>query len=158
MESILTSTKKLIGIEEDYEHFDPEIISHINTVLGDLTQLGVGPSEGFVIEDKTALWSDFIPNESPVRMEGVKSYMKLRVQLLFDPPSSASVLASNERQIERLEWRLNVAAESNGASGTGTSQNGDIELTDVTTGDKYNLYVDNGDLKMSQKGGVLGER
>lgn len=112
MESILTSIKKLLGIEEEYEHFDPEIIMHINTVLGDLTQLGVGPSEGFSIEDETSTWIDFIPGESLVKMEGVKSYIHLRVKLLFDPPSSSSVLASYERQIEKMEWRLNVAAET----------------------------------------------
>ena len=112
MESILTSIKKLLGIEEDYEHFDPEIIMHINTVLGDLNQLGVGPSEGFTIEDETATWMDFIPDSTPVKLDGVKSYIYMRVKLLFDPPSSSSVLASYERQIEKLEWRLNFATET----------------------------------------------
>lgn len=112
MESILTSIKKLLGIEEEYEHFDPDIIMHINTVLGDLTQLGVGPSEGFLIEDKTSTWNDFIDSDSAALLSGVKSYMHLRVKLLFDPPSSSSVLASYERQIDRFEWRLNVAAET----------------------------------------------
>lgn len=112
MESILTSIKKLLGIEEEYEHFDPDIIMHINSVLGDLTQLGVGPSEGFQIEDETSTWNDFIASDSAALLSAVKSYIHLRVKLLFDPPSSASVLTSYERQIERFEWRLNVAAES----------------------------------------------
>ena len=62
MDSILTSIKKLLGITEEYEHFDQDIIIHINTALMILTQLGVGPSEGFFIKDNYALWSDFIPD------------------------------------------------------------------------------------------------
>lgn len=112
MESILTSIKKLLGIEKEYDHFDSDIIMHINTVLGDLTQLGVGPSEGFQIEDETSTWNDFVTTDSQTRLNGIKSYIHLRVRLLFDPPSSASVLTSYERQIEKLEWRLNVAAET----------------------------------------------
>lgn len=167
MESILTSIKKLLGIEEDYEHFDPDIIMHINTVLGDLTQLGVGPSEGFSIEDETSTWIDFISSDSPVKLEGVKSYIHLRVKLLFDPPSSASVLASYERQIEKMEWRLNVAAETTGVdSGTnngGTNNNTNsgttntetskdtVTLKDQVTGASYELYVRNAKLGMSEK-------
>lgn len=114
MESILTSIKKLLGIEEDDESFDVDVIMHINTVLDDLTQLGVGPSEGFTIEDKLSTWHDFLSKETPdKKMERVKSYTHLRVKLLFDPPTSAAVIASMERQIEKLEWRINVAAETN---------------------------------------------
>lgn len=110
MESILTSIKKLLGVAEEYNHFDPDIIMYINSVFMDLKQLGVGPTAGFTIEDETSLWADFITE--PGKFEDVKSYMKLRVQLLFDPPTNSTVLASIERQIEKLEWRLNVAAET----------------------------------------------
>lgn len=109
MESILTSIKKLLGIEEEYEHFDPDIIMHINSVLMILTQLGVGPSEGFMIEDKNATWYDFIPDKQ--NLEAVKSYMHLKVKLLFDPPLSSAVIESMNRMISEFEWRLNVAAE-----------------------------------------------
>lgn len=109
MESILTSVKEDLGITEDYEHFDKTIIRHINSVFMDLEQLAVGPTEGFFISDKTSCWSDFIPDLG--KLEAVKSYMFLRVKLLFDPPSSSAVLASYERQIEKLEFRLNMAAE-----------------------------------------------
>lgn len=113
MESILTSIKKLLGIEENDDHFDSEIIPCINTVLDDLTQLGVGPSEGYVIEDATSTWVDFLSNgESQLRMERIKSYTHLRVKLLFDPPDSAAHISAIERQIDKLEWRINVAAES----------------------------------------------
>ena len=111
MESILTSIKKLLGIAETYEHFDPDIIMHINTVFMTLTQLGVGPSEGFAIQDDEAYWSDFISDET--KLQAVKTYMYLRVRLVFDSASLGSAtLAAYERQIQELEWRLNVAAES----------------------------------------------
>lgn len=109
MESILTSVKKMLGIEEQYEHFDPDIIMHINSVFMDLTQLGVGPAEGFTIEDDTSVWTDFITD---TKFEAVKSYMYLRVRLLFDPPTSGTVVEAMKREIDKWEWRLNVAAES----------------------------------------------
>ena len=111
MESILTSVKKLLGITEEYEHFDADIIMHINSVFMILTQLGVGPAEGFSIRDKTATWDEFISNGQ--NLESVKSYMYMKVRLLFDPPASSSVMDSMNRLISELEWRLNVAAESN---------------------------------------------
>lgn len=109
MDSILTSIKKLLGIAEDYTQFDDDIIMHINTVFLNLTQLGVGPEEGFSIEDDVVSWEDFI--EDNVQLQAVKSYMYLKVKLLFDPPLSTSVVESMNRMIAELEWRLNVAVE-----------------------------------------------
>ena len=109
MESILTSIKKLLGIEEEYTQFDNDIIMHINTVFLNLTQLGVGPTEGFLIEDDTATWYDFIGDSN--QLQAVKSYMYLKVKLLFDPPLSSSVIESMDRMIAELEWRLNVAVD-----------------------------------------------
>lgn len=111
MDSILTSIKKLLGITEEYTHFDDEIIIHINSVFADLAQLGVGPSSGFTIWDASAIWDDFISDS--FLLQSVKSYMGLRVKVLFDSASMGSAtLASYERQIAQWEWRLNVAAES----------------------------------------------
>ncbi len=110
MESILTSIKKLLGIAEEYEHFDADIIMHINSVFSVLTQLGVGPENGFSITDKDATWDDFIKGDS--RLEMVKSYMHQKVKLLFDPPLSSAVIESTNRILSELEWRINVAAES----------------------------------------------
>lgn len=110
MDSILTSIKKLLGITEEYEHFDQDIIIHINTALMILTQLGVGPSDGFFIKDKYALWSDFIPDVKT--LEAVKSYIYLKVRMLFDPPTSSSLMNAMEQNMKELEWRLNVASES----------------------------------------------
>lgn len=108
MDSILTSIKKLLGISEEYEHFDVDIIMHINTALMVLTQMGVGPSEGFMIEDKHDFWEDFVTED----MEAVRTYVYLKVKLIFDPPASSAVMESINRTISELEWRLNVAAES----------------------------------------------
>lgn len=111
MESILTSIKKLLGVTAEYEQFDDDIIMHINSVFMDLNQLGVGPSEGFVIQDEEAYWTDFVNDE--LTLQAVKSYMYLRVKILFDSASIGSAtLAAYERQIAQWEWRLNVAVES----------------------------------------------
>lgn len=110
MESILTSIKKILGITEEYTHFDQDIIMHINSVFMVLTQIGIGPSEGFFIEDDSATWDDFLQEDKTI--EAVKSYMGLKVQLLFDPPLSSSVMESKKRLIDEFEWRLNVQAES----------------------------------------------
>lgn len=109
MESILTSVKKLLGIAEEYTHFDNDLIMHINTVFLNLTQLGVGPEEGFMIEDKNSDWSEFI--DDSFQLQAVKSYMYLKVKLLFDPPLSTAVIESTNRMIGELEWRLRLAAD-----------------------------------------------
>ena len=108
MESILTSIKKLLGISEEYEQFDKDLIVHINSVFLILNQLGVGPSEGFFIYDDTAIWDDFLEGAN---IELVKSYMYLKVKLLFDPPLSSAVIEANNRMISEFEWRLNVAVD-----------------------------------------------
>ena len=110
MESILTSIKKLLGIEEDYTHFDPDIIMHINTVFMILSQIGVGPPEGFRIEDDIPTWSDYTDNN--LLLEPVKTYIYLKVRLMFDPPTGSSLIEAMNRQISELEWRLNWVAES----------------------------------------------
>lgn len=107
--SILTSIKKMLGVAEDYTEFDEDIITHINSVFLNLTQLGVGPEEGFMIEDDTAVWEDFI--DDSIQLQAVKTYMYLKVKLLFDPPLSSSVTESFTRMISELEWRLNVAVD-----------------------------------------------
>lgn len=109
-ESILQSIKKLLGIDEEYDHFDPDIIMHINTALSVLTQLGVGPENGFFISDESATWNDFLGDEVN-KFEGVKTYVYVKVRMVFDPPTSSAAADSFNRTINELEWRLNVAAE-----------------------------------------------
>ena len=105
MESILTSIKKLLGIEEDYTHFDQDLIMHINSVFAVLNQLGIGPVGGFSITDKSSKWNDY---EIDTTYDMLKSYMYLKVRLLFDPPQNSFLVSSMEKQILEFEWRLNV--------------------------------------------------
>jgi hypothetical protein len=109
MESILTSIKKMLGIAEEYTHFDADLIIHINSVFAILTQIGVGPSEGFSIEDDTDVWTDFIQDNK--KLESVKSYTYMKVKLLFDPPINSSVIESMNRIISELEWRILISGE-----------------------------------------------
>ena len=113
MESILTSIKKLLGITEADTSFDDDIIIHINSVFSILNQIGVGPSEGFSISDEHAIWNDFVSEESTA-YSSVKTYVYLKVRLIFDPPSSSVVVDSIKRNLDELEWRLHLTAESNG--------------------------------------------
>ena len=112
MDSILTSIKKMLGITEDYEQFDSDLIMHINSVFMVLNQLGVGPEPGFRIADKEAVWSDYISDEE--NLDSVKSFMHLKVKLLFDPPASSAIIESMNRQISEFEWRLMVEADKCG--------------------------------------------
>lgn len=109
--SILDTTKKALGIAPEYTVFDVDIIMHINSVFSTLQQLGVGPKEGFSIEDKTKLWPEFIGDTKNI--EAVRSYMYLRVRLLFDPPATSFAIAAFKEQVQELEWRLNVAVDPN---------------------------------------------
>lgn len=109
MESILTSIKKMLGIAEEYEHFDADLIMHINSILSVLAQVGVGPSGGFRIEDEEAAWDKYIPDGK--NLESIKSFMHLRVKLLFDPPLSSAVIEMMKQQADELLWRINVEAE-----------------------------------------------
>jgi len=110
MDNILSSIKKLLGIPTEETAFDSDIIMHINSVFMILNQLGIGPTDGFTISDDYALWSDFIPDGQ--NLELVKSYMYMKVRLMFDPPSSSAVLSAMEKSISEFEWRLNVQAET----------------------------------------------
>jgi hypothetical protein len=107
-DSILSSTKKTLGVSASYTVFDQDIIMHINSVFAILNQLGLGPDEGFSIVDENDVWSDF---ESDARLNTIKSYVYLRVRLMFDPPTTSFLLAAIQEQIKELEWRLNVYRE-----------------------------------------------
>ena len=108
MESILKYIRTNVGLTEDDNSYDTELISHTNGVLATLThQLGVGPEEGFAISDEYAKWSDFLPTDEP-KWNVVKEYVHKKVKLEFDPPASAAHLASLERQVAEHEWRISI--------------------------------------------------
>lgn len=108
-DSILTSIKKMLGIPENYTHFDMDLIMHINSVLAILTQLGVGPNSGFSIDDVSDEWSDFIPEE--YNLEQIKSYVYMKVRLMFDPPQSSAAMDSMKNLVSELEWRINITVD-----------------------------------------------
>lgn len=107
--SILTSIKKLLGLSEEDTSFDQDIIMHINTVLNILAQLGVGPANGFSIEDDGAIWSDYLGETT--NLELIKSYIYMKVRLMFDPPTSSILADAMNKNISELEWRINVTAD-----------------------------------------------
>ena len=100
----------MLGLSADYTPYDADVLVLINSALMNLNQLGVGPKNGYVIKDYTDAWSDFLVND--VNLEAVKQYVYLKVRITFDPPTSGAVLESYNKQIQELEWRLNVQAES----------------------------------------------
>jgi hypothetical protein len=107
--SILTNVKKLVGLSAEDTSFDPDIMIHINAILAVLTQLGIGPEDGFTIEDAEPTWRDFLADDKLLNM--VKTYVYLRVRLLFDPPSTSFVIESLNKQIEELEVRMSIVRE-----------------------------------------------
>lgn len=109
-ESILETIAKAIGIGENYDYFNQELIMHINTVLMGLRQIGIGPTTPYVVTDSTATWSDFLGEDK--NFEAVKTYMCLRVKMLFDPPTSSSLMDAMNNQISEWEWRLSIEYET----------------------------------------------
>lgn len=111
MDSILDSVKKLLGISEEYEQFDQDVIMHVNSVFVVLNQLGIGPSTPFSISSNAETWSDFFGSDVDNAM--VRSYVYLRVRMLFDPPTIGSVVEACNKQIDELTWRLMIAGDAN---------------------------------------------
>ena len=108
-ESILNSTKKVLGLDASYTPFDLDVITHINASFSLLAQLGVGPTGGFSIVDATTEWSDYIVPADQLHL--IKTYIFLKVRILFDPPATSFALNSAQEQIREYEWRLNVFRE-----------------------------------------------
>lgn len=111
MESVLETIKKMLGITEDYTHFDTDIMVHINTVFMTLNQLGVGPEEPPVITGGMETWTTTLGERKDI--EAIKTYVYLKVRILFDPPTSSFVLDSMKNLASELEWRLRTQAELN---------------------------------------------
>lgn len=109
MDSVLLTIKKLLGIDSDYTHFDKDIIIHINSVLMSLNQIGVGPDEPATISSDMDTWSNILGDTK--NLEAIKTYVYIKVRILFDPPSSSFVLEALKRQADEIEWRLNMQTE-----------------------------------------------
>lgn len=109
--SILDSIKKNLGIVPEYTAFDDQIILDINAAFSTLHQIGFGPDEGFEITGIDEFWSDII--EEP-RFNFVKSYVCMKVRVMFDPPTSSYALDALNKQIAEYEWRIKSEIETGG--------------------------------------------
>lgn len=107
--SILHDVKQMIGQEWDDPTFDLDIITHINSVFFTLQQLGVGTDAGFAITDETTLWDAYLAGN--LNLNAIKTYIYLRVRLMFDPPANGFLVDTIQKQIDQLEWRINVETE-----------------------------------------------
>ena len=112
-DSILTSIKKLMGLTEEYDAFDQDILILINSVLFELEQIGVKAKDGFSLTDKTVVWSDYSDDERLLNV--LKPYIYMKTKVTFDPPTSSGALDSMNRIIDRFEWRINLYADTGGS-------------------------------------------
>lgn len=108
-DSILMTIRKLVCGDPYADHFDTDLLVHINACFSILNQLGVGPESGFVVTDETQSWSSYVADNRTLNM--VKTYVTLKVKKIFDPPLTSSVLEAMDKEISQLEWRLNVAVD-----------------------------------------------
>jgi len=108
-QSILKSTKKILGLGDEYTPFDLDVITHINAAFSVLDQLGVGPSGGFTITDDTTEWDDYAVPQNQLNL--VRTYIFLKTKILFDPPTFSFHIDAAKEQIKEYEWRLNAFRE-----------------------------------------------
>lgn len=106
-DSILNSTKQLLGLGEGYDVFDPNIIMHINTVFSNMKQMGIGPEEGFIVKDKNDLWDDYIKDRHS-SLQSIKDYVYMKVRIMFDPPANGNLLESLNKTATELEYRIYI--------------------------------------------------
>lgn len=152
-DSILDSTKQVLGVDADYTAFDVDITLFVNTTLGSLQTIGVGPYDGFVITDNTSLWTDFV--SSPKQLVSlVKSYVCLKTKMAFDPPATSFAIEALNKQLSELEFRLNVVAES---SNPPSDPEAGSFWWDITGQDRFPPDAARGDLGWDSETGDVWE-
>ena len=112
MESILDTIKQLLGIPIDDDSFDTDVKVNINAAIFTLSQIGIGPLNGYVVTSNTQLWTDYI-GSSLINLEGVKNYIYLKTKLVFDPPTNSTTIQAINDNLKDLEWRMQLAVETN---------------------------------------------
>lgn len=116
IESILISMRKQIGLDKDCSDFDSDLIMHINSAFLNLKQIGVGPDEGYAIENDEDEWNDYIDIEEHPELKtllsAIKTFIFIKVKLIFDPPQSSAVSALLKEALAEAEWRINLEAET----------------------------------------------
>lgn len=111
LDSILNTVKKLLGIDVDDTSFDDDVIILINSSMLSLSQMGIGPANGFIVTSSIDKWTDYI-SDNTINLEGVKTYLYLKVKLTFDPPTNSTVIEAMKKTLEELEWRMMLSVES----------------------------------------------
>ena len=112
MESILDTIKQLLGIPTDDDSFDTDVKVNINAAIFTLSQIGIGPSNGYIVTSNTQMWNDYI-GSSLINLEGVKNYIYLKTKLIFDPPTNSTTIQAINESLKELEWRMQLAVETN---------------------------------------------
>ena len=112
MESILDTIKQLLGIPTDDDSFDTDVKVNINAAIFTLSQIGIGPSNGYIVTSNTQMWNDYI-GASLINLEGVKNYIYLKTKLVFDPPTNSTTIQAINDNLKELEWRMQLAVETN---------------------------------------------
>ena len=102
----------MLGIDETDESFDIDIKTHINTSTMILSQIGIGPKNGFTVTSKDQLWTDYI-DSSTINLEGVKQYIYLKTKIIFDPPTNSTTIDAINKSLSELEWRMQLSVETN---------------------------------------------
>lgn len=143
-DSILDSTKKVLMISSDDPTFDLDIIMHINSVFSTLHQLGVGPKDGFEIEDRENTWAEFLGGNRIIN--SVKTLMYLQVRLWFDPPTTSYDLSAKKEQIQELQWRLNVAVDRFQPTVDGSTYSGGAFMWELEAPAVFPREAEEGDL------------
>lgn len=110
LDSVLTTTKKLLGIDADDDSFDSDICVGINSAIITLSQLGLEGKAGFIVVNDEQKWSDYLDDNTLLPM--VQQYIHLKTRMSFDPPQSSIVGESLKQIIAELEWRIRLASES----------------------------------------------
>lgn len=111
-DSILDTIKKLIGIDSEDDSFDVDILTAINSTIPALSQMGIGPKNGYIVSSRDNTWTDYIPNHT-INLEGVKTYIYLKTKMIFDPPANSTTIEAFNKVMSELEWRMMLAVETN---------------------------------------------
>lgn len=116
MDSILNTIKKMLGVDLEDDSFDTDVIIHINSTIPILSQMGIGPKNGFIVTSAEQKWTDYI-DSSVINLEGVKTYLYLKIKLIFDPPTNSTTIEAFNNNLKELEWRMMLAVETNNLEG-----------------------------------------
>lgn len=112
MDSILNNVKKLLGIDSEDDSFDVDVMTMINSTIPSLAQMGIGPSNGYMVTSADDKWTDWITTNT-INLQGVKTYLYLKIKLIFDPPTNSTVVEAFNKNLNELEWRMMLAVETN---------------------------------------------